>query len=159
VYLSSGIISGLFQRTFTIEPSEFLPAGTITFYLATTGITLGQGRLTDTPKQSKQKVSLANDPDVKYQIISIVTSIRQTPTYEQDFNVTVTITNRKDKQIVSVTLNINSGYRNTTLIVRTRSSPNITISQDRINKSLLIIQATIQPNQEEKCMFAVKQSN
>jgi hypothetical protein len=159
VYLNSGINSGTFQRIFTIEPSDFLPAGTVTFYLATTGITLGQGRLADTPKQTKQRISLTSDPDVKYQIISIVTSTRSTPTYEQDSNVNVTITNRKDRQSVSVTLTINSGYRNTTLIVQTRSSANITVSQDRINKSLIIIRAMIQPNQEEKCMFAVKQSN
>jgi hypothetical protein len=159
LYMTSGISSGLFQRIFTIESSEFLPAGTITFYLPTTGITLGQGRLIDTPKQTKQRVSLTNDPDVKYQIISIVTSIRQTPNYEQDSNVNVTIINRKDQQIVSITLTINSGYRNTTLIFQTRSSTNITVSQDQINKSLLIIRAMIQPNQEETCMFTIKQSN
>ncbi len=159
IYLSSGINSGLFQRIFTIEPSEFLPAGTITFYLATTGITLGQGRITDTPKQAKQKINLANDPDVKYHIMSVITSTRQTPTYGQDLNVTVTISNRKEKQIVSVMLTINTGYRNTTLIPTIRSSSNITISQDPINKSILIIRATIQANQEEKYLFAVKQSN
>ena len=159
VYLSVGTISGLFQRIFMIEPSEFLPAGTIIFYLATTGITLGQGRITDTPKQSKQRISLANDPDVRYQIVGIITSTRQSPTYAQDLNVTVTIFNRKERQMVSVTLTINSGYSNTTVISGTRSSSNITIRQDRINKSVLIIRATIQANQEEKCTFAVKQSN
>jgi len=159
LYLSSGTNSGLFQRIFTINPSEFLPAGIITFYLARTGLTLGQGRLIDTPKQSKQKISLSNDPDIKYHIIGIITSIRQTPTYGQDLNVNVTISNRKDKQIVSVTLFINSGYRNTTLISTIQSSSNITINQDSNDNSVLIIQAIIKPNQVETCMFAVKQSN
>ena len=159
VYLSSGSNSGLFQRIFTITPSDFLPAGTITFYLATTGITLGQGRLIDTPKQSKQRISLANDPDVKYHIMNIITSTRQTPVYGQDLNVTVTITNRKDKQMVSVTLTINSGYRNTTIISKSRSSSNITFIQDPLTKSMLIIRATVQANEEEKVMFTLKQSN
>lgn len=159
VYLSSGTNSGLFQRIFTIIPSDFLPAGTITFYLATTGITLGQGRLIDTPKQSKQRISLANDPDVKYQIMNIVTSTRQTPVYGQDLNVTVTITNRKDKQSISITLTINSGYRNTTIISKSRSSSKITLTQDPVNKSILIIQATVPANEEERCVFTLKQSN
>lgn len=159
IYLSSGTSSGLFQRIFTIQSSDFLPAGTITFYLATTGITLGQGRLFDTPKQSKQRISLANDPDVKYHIMNIITSTRQTPVYAQDLNVTVTITNRKDKQMVSVTLTINSGYRNTTIGFKARSSPNITLVQDPLNKSILIIRATIQADDEEKCTFTLKQSN
>ncbi|CAF4968884.1 unnamed protein product, partial [Rotaria magnacalcarata] len=80
------------------------PAGTITFYLATTGITLGQGRLTDTPKQSEQKISVGNDPDVRFNIISVITAINQTPTYGQDLDVNVTVSNRKDKQTVSVKL-------------------------------------------------------
>jgi hypothetical protein len=158
-YLSTGTNSGLFQRIFTIQATEFLPAGTITFYLATTGVTLGQGRLTDTPKQSEQKISLGNDPDVKYTIISIITVTRQTPTYGQDLDLSVTISNRKDKQIVSVTLTINSGYRNTTFIIRNRSSSSIRINQDPNNKSLLIIRAIIQASQDETCLLAVKQSN
>jgi hypothetical protein len=159
VYLSPGTNSGLFQRIFIIEPSEFLPAGIITFYLATNGITLGQGRLIDTPKQTKQKLSLGNDPDVKFQLISIIKSIQQTPIYGQDVNVNITISNRKDKQIVSSTLTINSGYRNTTLLLITCSSSNITISQDRINKAILIVRAIIKPNENETCMFAIKQSS
>ncbi|CAF0744589.1 unnamed protein product [Adineta steineri] len=158
-YLSTGTTYGLFQRVFIIQPSEFLPAGTITFYLASTGITLGQGRLIDTPKQSEQKINLGNDPDVKFHIISIITAVRQTPIYGQDLSVNVTISNPKDNQIVSVTLNINSGYRNTTLIRRNQSSSNITIDQDLNNKALLIIRAMIQPNEDETCMFAVIQSN
>jgi hypothetical protein len=157
IYLSSGVQSGLFQRIFTVKPTEFLPAGTITFYLASTGITLGQGRLVDTPKQSEQKISLGNDPDVKYNIISIITSTRQTPTYAQDVNVNVTITNRKDNQTVFVTLSINSVYRNTTLIILNVSSSDIRINQDSNDKSILIIRATIKPNQDDICMFTLKQ--
>ncbi|CAF0812878.1 unnamed protein product [Rotaria sordida] len=137
IYLSTGTNSGLFQRTFIIRPSEFLPAGTITFYLVTTG----------------------NDPDVKFNIISVITATRQTPTYGQDLNVNVTISNRKDKQIVSVKLTINSGYSNTTLIIRNRSSSNIKINQDSNNKSILIIRAIIKANQSEICAFSLKQSN
>ncbi|CAF0761249.1 unnamed protein product [Rotaria sordida] len=159
IYLSTGTNSGLFQRTFIIRPSEFLPAGTITFYLVTTGITLGQSRLIDTPKQSEQKISLGNDPDVKFNIISVITATRQTPTYGQDLNVNVTISNRKDKQIVSVKLTINSGYSNITLIIRNRSSSNIKINQDSNNKSILIIRAIIKANQSEICAFSLKQSN
>ncbi len=159
VYLSAGTSTGLFQRIFTIEPSEFLPAGTVTFYLAATGITLGQGRLTDTPKRTKQRISLANDPDVKFQIINIITSTRQVPTYGQDLSVDVTISNRKDKQTVSVTLTINSGYRNTNMTRPTCSSSRITIDQDVINRSSLIIRATIEPNQNQTCAFTLSQSN
>lgn len=159
IYLSSGTYSGLFQRIFTIEPSEFLPAGTVTFYLASTGTTLGQSRLADTSKNSKQRVSLTNDPDVKYQIVNIVTSTRQIPVYGHDLNVTVNVINRKDKQTISVQLTINSGYRNTTLLSELYSSSNISIEQDPINRSILIIRAIIEPNSEEKCSFALKQSN
>lgn len=156
-YLSSSISSGLFQRMFIIKPTEFLPAGTVTFYLTATGITLGQGRLTDTPKQTEQKISLGNDPDVKYDIINIVTTTRQTPTYAQDADVNVTISNRKENQTVSVTLNINSVYRNTTLIIKTLSSSNIRIHQDSTDKSMLIIRAIIKSNQDERCAFTLKQ--
>lgn len=158
-YLSTGTNSGLFQRNFMIQPADFLPAGTVTFYLASTSITLGQGRLPDTPPKSEQKISLGNDPDVKYNIISVITATRQTPTYAQDLNVNITLTNRKDKQTVNVVLMINSGYRNTTLTVRNRSSSSITIIQDPINRSIMIVRATIKPNQEETCMCVVKQSN
>ncbi|CAF2075585.1 unnamed protein product [Rotaria magnacalcarata] len=157
VYLSTGAASGFFQRIFIIKPSEFLPAGTITFYLATTGITLGQGRLTDTPKQSEQKISVGNDPDVRFNIISVITAINQTPTYGQDLDVNVTVSNRKDKQTVSVKLTINSGFRNTTLLIKNLSSSNIRINQSSNDKSILIIQATIQPNQNERCNFSLKQ--
>jgi hypothetical protein len=142
---------------FIIKPTEFLPAGTVTFYLTATGITLGQGRLTDTPKQTEQKISLGNDPDVKYDIINIVTTTRQTPTYAQDADVNVTISNRKENQTVSVTLNINSVYRNTTLIIKTLSSSNIRIHQDSTDKSMLIIRAIIKSNQDERCAFTLKQ--
>ena len=158
-YLSSGKTSALFQRVFIIKPLEFLPAGTITFYLAATGITLGQGRLPDTSKQSEQKISLGNDPDVTFNTISIITATRQVPTYGQDLNVNVTISNRKDAQTVSVTLTINSGYRNTTLIIGNRSSSNITMEQDPNNKSILIIRAIVDPNQDETYAFAVRQWN
>lgn len=159
IYLSSGTNSGLFQRIFLIQPMEFLPAGIITFYLSTTGITLGQGRLTDTSKQTQQKISLGNDPDVKYNIISIITSMQHQPTYKQDVNINVTISNSKDKQIVSVTLTINSGYRDTILISKNCLSSNIEINQDEINQALFIIRAIIKPNEDKTCMFNIKQSN
>lgn len=158
-YLSTGFNAGLFQRSFTIESADFLPAGTITFYLASTSITLGQGRLPDTPPNSEQRITLGNDPDVRYNVLSVITATRQTPTYAQDLNVNVTVTNRKDRQTVNVVLTINSGYRNTTLIVRYRSSSSISISQDPNNRSILIVRATVKPNQEEICMCAVKQTN
>lgn len=158
-YLSSGTNSGLFQRTFIIQPSEFLPAGTITFYLATTGLTLGQGRLPDTLKESQQKISVGNDPDVKYSIISVLTATRQTPNYGQDLDVNIVITNRKENQSASVLLTINSGYRNTTVIIKDQSSSNISIKQDPNNKAMLLIQAVIKPNQEESCILSVQQLN
>ncbi|CAF1097951.1 unnamed protein product [Adineta ricciae] len=158
-YLSVGTTSGQFQRMFIIQPADFLPAGTITFYLASTGLTLGQNRLPDTAKQTQQSLNLGGDPDVKFQIISVMTAIRQTPTYGQDLNVNVTISNRKEKQTVSVILTLNSGYRNTTSTLRYQSSSNITITQDPNNKSVLIIHATIQPNEEETCVFTVIQIN
>ncbi|CAF3083423.1 unnamed protein product, partial [Rotaria sp. Silwood2] len=40
-----------------------------------------------------------------------------------------------------------------------RSSINITITQDLNNKSILIIRAIIKANQDEKCVFSLKQSN
>lgn len=158
-YLPSGVNSGLFQRTYIIKPSEFLPAGSITFYLATTSIALGQSRLADTPKETEQKISLGNDPDVRFTIIGIITASRPTPTYSQDLNVNVTISNRKNKQIADVTLTINSGYRNTTLITGNQTSSSIKINQDPNNKSVIIIRASVSPNQNETCTFIVKQSN
>ena len=159
IYLSSGVYSGPFQRSFIIQPADFLPAGTVTFYLASSSITLGQARLPDTPPKSEQKVNLGNDPDVKYSVISVITATRQTPTYSQDLNVNITLTNRKDRQTVNVVLTVNNGYRNTTFTFRNRSSPSITITQDPIDRSVLIVRAAIKPNQEETVAFAVKQSN
>ncbi|UJR28232.1 hypothetical protein I4U23_009482 [Adineta vaga] len=159
IYLSTGVTSGLFQRIFIIEPADFLPAGTITFYSASTGLTLGQSRLPDTSKQTQQRINLGNDPDIKYNIISVATAIRQTPTYGQDLNINVTISNRKENQIVSVTLIINGGYRNTILTIKYKSSPNISIKQDLNNESILNIRALIKPGEDVTCMFAIKQTN
>lgn len=158
-YLVSGTTSGLFRRVFVLQPADFLPAGTVTFYLAATGLTLGQSRLTDTPKQGQQQISLGTDPDVKYSIATVVTAVRQSPTYGQDLNVTVTISNRKVKQSVSVTLTMNAAYRNTTLVLRSRSSPAITVEQDLGSASLLIIRATVKAEEDETCTFAVMQNN
>ena len=158
-YLSAGVNSGLFQKIFHIQLSEFLPAGTLTFYSAATGFTLGQARLTDTPANSEQKLNLGNDPDVKYQITAMVTVTRQVPTYGQDLDVNITINNRKVKQSVNVTLSINGGYRNGSLIIKNRSSNNINISQDPNNRSLFIVRALIKGNQEELCSCTMKLSN
>ena len=158
-YLASGISTGQFQRLFTIQPTEFLPAGTITFYMAASGLTLGQGRLPDTSSKSEQKVSLGNDPDMKFTVASMITATRQIPAYGQDVNVNITLSNRKDKQTVAVTLSLNSGYRNTTVTIKYRSSSSITISQDPNNRAMLIIRAVIKANQEETCMCSLKQSN
>ena len=158
-YLSSGVTSGHFQRMFTLQSSEFLPAGIATFYLAGSGLTLGQGRLPDTPAKSEQKITLGNDPDVRYTIVSVITTTRQTPTYGQDLTVNITISNRKNAQLVRVTLSINGGYRNTTFIIKSQSSSSITIAQDPITPSTLIVRATVKPNQEESCTCTVSQSN
>jgi hypothetical protein len=155
--LSPSTYSGLFERTFIIQPSEFLPAGIMTFYLSTTGTTLGQSRVKDIPKQSKQKITLENDPDVEYNMIVTSTTIQQLPSYRDDVNINLIISNRKDEQIVSVTLNINSWHYNTTLILKNQSSSNIIINQDRINPAMIIIQAKIKPNEDETCMFTLQQ--
>ena len=106
-----------------------------------------------------KKIILGNDPDIDYNIISIITAMQQIPTYEQEFNVNVSISNRKETQIVSVELTINNSYRNTTLVIKDRSSSNIKIEQDPNNKSMIIIRANIKPNENETCIFSVKQSN
>jgi hypothetical protein len=120
---------------------------------------LGQGRLPDTVAKSEQKLTLGNDPDVKYSIVGVITATRQTPTYGQDMSVNITISNRKSSQLVRVTLNINGGYRNTIFTIKTRSSPSITIAQDPINAATLVVRATIKPDQEESCTCTVSQSN
>lgn len=158
-YLSNGLSLGIFQRIFVIQPTEFLPAGVITFYLASNSVTLGQARIPDTPGKTEQKINLGNDPDVRYQIVSIVTATRQMPTYGQDVNVNITITNRKEQQAIRGTLTINSGYRNTTSLTKIRASSNIEISLDPNNRAIFTIRASVKPNQEETCSFAVKLSN
>jgi hypothetical protein len=158
-YLSSGHSSGLFQRSFTIQTAQFLPAGIMTFYLAKTSLTLGQARLADMSANSEQKLGLGSDSDVKYNIISSITTTRQTPVYGQDMLMNVTVSNRKDKQLLHVTLKIHSGYRNTTLIVRARSSTNIIILQDPNDRSILLVRAFIKAKQDETCTCIVKQSN
>lgn len=159
VYLSSGANPGLFQRIFILQSPEFLPAGTATFYLASSGLTLGQGRLPDTVAKSEQKITLGNDPDVKYSIVGIITATRQSPVYGQDMAVNITISNRKSAQVARVTLNINGGFRSTIFTIKSRSSPSITIAQDPINPSTLVVRATIKPDQEESCTLTVSQSN
>jgi hypothetical protein len=157
-YLSVGLTTGLFQRVFTIQPWEFLPAGTATFYLNYNGITLGQGRLADTAARNEQRVALSTDPDVKYTVTSLITATRQMPTYGQDLQVNISMINRKEQQSIAVTLIVNSGYRETSLVVMSRSS-NITVVHDPTNRSNLLIRAHIRPNGEESSMILVKQSN
>jgi len=152
-YISSGTNSGLFQRVFVLQASEFLPAGIATFYLQKTGTCLGQGRLIDAAKNSGQKVYLGTDPDVKYTIKNTINARQHKNPFEQDAYVYVVFLNQKDKQTVTVTLTINSGLVDTKLTINNRSSSSITISQDPTNKSMLIIRGIIKPNEEASCSF------
>jgi hypothetical protein len=79
--------------------------------------------------------------------------------YEQDSDIHVVILNRKDKQIITVTLMIISEYCTTRFTIKRSSSSNIKINQDSDNKSSLIIRAIMKSNQEETCSFALKQSH
>jgi len=79
--------------------------------------------------------------------------------HEQDSDVNVVILNRKDKQIITVTLMISSEYSTTRFTIKSSSSSNIKINQDPDNKSSLIIRAIMKSNQEETCSFALKQSH
>ncbi|CAF1062988.1 unnamed protein product [Didymodactylos carnosus] len=151
---STGVIDGLFQRLFSIRPSEFLPSGTVTFY-QTNGFCLGQGTIPDTSKNFTQTIALGDDPDVHYTIQSVTTQVRQTPAYGQDLNITITVSNQKDQQIVSVKLELTSGYSNTTFVNKNR---NCKIIQDQITQSL-IFTTTLKPAQEEKCTITVSQTN
>ncbi len=111
-YISLGTNFGLFQRVFVLQASEFLPAGIATFYLQKTGTCLGQGRLIDAAKNSKQKVYLGTDPDVKYTIENTINTIKSNP-FQADAYVYVVFSNQKVKQTVTVTLTINSGLVDT----------------------------------------------
>ena len=150
-----GSNKGLFQRTFNIRPTEFLPAGPVTFYQNT--MVLGQASISDTAKNSSATVTLGTDPDIQYTIDSIVTATQQSP-YGQDLSVNVTLTNRKVSQTVTVKLTLNGGYRSTKLTT-TNSSPGLSITQDRLNNAALIIQATVKPGKDETASFNLKQSN
>ncbi|CAF0819508.1 unnamed protein product [Adineta steineri] len=152
---SGGSSNGLFQRMFHIKPSEFLPAGQVTFYQ--NQMVLGQASIADTAKNVNTTVTLSTDPDIQYKIESIVTATRQSPS-GQDLSVNVTITNRKDKQIVTIKLTLNGGYQSTTLTTKNVTS-GLTITQDRLKNSTLIIEATIKPGKEETASFNLKQSN
>ena len=152
---SGGSTNGLFQRTFNIRPSEFLPAGPVTFYQNT--MVLGQASISDTAKNASTIATLGTDPDIQYTIDSIVTATRQSP-YGQDLSVNVTLINRKESQTVAVKLTLNGGYQSTTLTT-TSTSAGLTISQDRLNNSTLIIQATVNPGKEETASFKVTQTN
>jgi hypothetical protein len=151
-YISSGTNFGLFQRVFVLQASEFLPAGIATFYLQKTGTCLGQGRLIDAAKNSKQKFYLGTDPDVKYAIESTINTRKSNP-FQADAYVYVVFSNQKVKQTVTVTLTINSGLVDTKLTINNRSSSSITISQDPTNKSMLIVRGIIKPNEEASCSF------
>lgn len=158
IYAGSGTNTGLFQRVFLIQASEFLPAGIATFYLEKTGTCLGQGRLNDAAKQKEQKIILGTDPDVQYTVKTTIKTTRYSHPYGQDSDVNLIISNKKDKQTVTVTLTITSGYTNTVFTTTKTSSSSITITQDSTTKSL-IIRATIKPDKEESISFALKQSN
>ena len=152
---SGGSINGLFQRTFKIRPSEFLPAGSVTFYQNT--MVLGQALIPDTAKNASTIATLGTDPDIQYTIDSIVTATRQSP-YGQDLSVNVTLINRKENQTVTVKLTLNGGYQST-ILTTTSTSSGLTISQDRLNNATLIIQATVKPGKEETASFKLKQTN
>ena len=147
--------NGLFQRTFNIRPSEFLPAGPVTFYQNT--MVLGQASISDTAKNASTIVTLGTDPDIQYTIDSIVTATRKSP-YGQDLSVNVTLINRKRNQKVTVKLTLNGGYQSTKLTT-TSTSSGLKISQDPLNNSTLIIQATVKPGKEETVSFELKQTN
>ena len=152
---SGGSTNGLFQRTFNIRPSEFLPAGPVTFYQNT--MVLGQASISDTAKNASTIATLGTDPDIQYTVDSIVTATRQSP-YGQDLSVNVTVINRKDNQTVTVKLTLNGGYQSTKLTT-TNTSSGLTISQDRLSNSTLIIQATVNPGKEETVSFKLEQTN
>ena len=152
---SGGSTNDLFQRTFNIRPSEFLPAGPVTFYQNT--MVLGQASILDTAKNLSTIVTLGTDPDIQYTIDSIVTATRQSPD-GQDLSVHVTLINRKEKQTAIVKLTMNGGYQSTTLTT-TSTSSGLTIKQDRLNNSTLIIQATVNAGKEATASFKLKQTN
>ena len=152
---SGASTNGLFQRTFNIRPSEFLPAGPVTFYQNT--MVLGQASISDTAKNASTIATLGTDPDVQYTIDSIVTATRQSP-YGQDLSVNVTLVNRKENQKVIVRLTLNGGYQSTTLTT-TSTSSGLTITQDRLNNSTLIIQATVNAGKKGTASFKLKQTN
>ena len=152
---SSGSSTGAFQRTFNIKPSEFLPAGPVTFYQ--NQMVLGQASISDTAKNTNITVTLGTDPDIQYKIDSLVTATHQSPS-GQDLFMNVTLVNRKEKQTVTVKLTLNGGYQSTVLNITSTSSA-LTIVQDPPKSSTLIIRATIKPSKEETASFRLKQSN
>jgi hypothetical protein len=152
---SGGLSNGLFQRTFNIKSSEFLPAGPITFYQ--NQMVLGQASISDTAKNTNITGTLGADPDIQYKIASVVTGVHQSPS-GQDLSVNVTLVNRKEKQTVVAKLTLYGVYQSTMLSTKS-TSPGLTIKQDPLNNSTLIIRATIQPGKEESASFSLKQSN
>lgn len=156
IYFSYGSNSGLFQRIFNLRFSEFLPAGIITFYLAT-GLTLGQGRLRDASQEIEQKISLGHDPNVRFVITHSIMATLSAPQNGPEIDGNVIIFNRNGNQPVSVRLNMYAYNQNTILIIKNRSSFNITMSQSSTDKSIIIIHAMIQPNRYESCNFSLQQ--
>jgi hypothetical protein len=152
---SGGSNTGAFQRTFNIKPSEFLPAGPVTFYQ--NQMVLGQASISNTAKNANVTVTLGTDPDIQYTIDSAVTATHQSPA-GPDLSVNVTVVNRKENQMVTIKLTLNGGYQSTVLSIRSTSS-DLTITQDPLKSSTLIIRATIKPSKEETASFSLKQSN
>ena len=152
---AGGSNNGLFQRTFNIKPSEFLPGGPVTFYQ--NQMILGQASISDTAKNANTTVTLGTDPDIQYTIDSVITGTHQSP-FSQDLSVNVTLVNRKEKQTVTVKLTLNGGYQSTVFSAKSTSA-GLTVTQDRLKNSTLIIRATIKPGKEETASFNLKQSN
>ena len=118
---------------------------------------LGQASISDTAKNASTITTLGTDPDIQYTINSIVTATRESP-YGQDLSVNVTLINRKDNQRVIVKLTLNGGYQST-ILTTTSTSSGLTIKQDRLNNSTLIIQATVNAGKEETASFKLQQTN
>lgn len=161
-YISASPHTGFFQRIFALQTTEFLPAGMVTFYLQKTGACLGQSRLTDTPKSTEQRVQIGTDPDVTYKIRNTITNIRSSSSSSSqrthDSNLNITLSNRKEKQAVSVTLKILSAYTNTKFKLQ-KTSSNIKVFEDLDNRSTIIIRATIKANSEETCTIFLQQKS
>ena len=97
--ISTGVYSGVFQRTYELTPNQFIPGGILT--VRDNQVLIGQSNLPDVPENYTQAVSFGSDNDVRYSITGNQTAFSDDNTKIpwRSYQLDITISNFKNKPV------------------------------------------------------------